>query len=198
MIRIIFATGNEGKLKEVKKILPSDKYEVVSMREAGYDFEIEETGTTFLENAYQKARSVALASGQIAMADDSGLMIDAMDGGPGVYSARFLGHDTPYSEKNRIILEMLSDVPEEKRGARYVCAIVTVFPDGRVIEKEETLEGRIAYEKAGTNGFGYDPIFYVPEQGRTTAQMTPEEKHAISHRGKALRAMAAALEKEMG
>ncbi len=194
-MKIIFATGNEGKLKEVRQILPPDRYEIVSMKEAGYDLSIEETGTTFAENSLLKARAVTLASGQIAMADDSGLVIDAFGGKPGIYSARFLGHDTPYPEKNRQILEMLAEVPEEKRSARYVCAITCVFPDGRVIEKEETLEGRIAWAAAGENGFGYDPIFFVPEKGCTTAQMSPEEKHAISHRGKALREMAAALEK---
>ncbi len=186
---LIAATANQEKLREMREILGTLGFDVVSMKEAGYDLEIEENGTTFAENAYLKARALVLASGKMAIADDSGLMIDALDGMPGVYSARYLGHDTPYTIKNAKILEMLRDVPEERRGARYVCAISCVFPDGRHLLAEKTFEGRIAYKAAGENGFGYDPIFYVPEAGKTAAQMLPEEKHAISHRGKALREM---------
>ena len=195
MKRIVFATGNRDKLKEIREIAAKFGMEVVSMKDAGYDMEIEENGTTFAENALLKARAICLASGEITMADDSGLVVDAMDGMPGVQSARFMGHDTSYRIKNARIIENLKDVPDEKRTARYVCAIVTVFPDGRILTAEETFEGKIAYEERGENGFGYDPIFYVPEAGKTAAEMTPEEKHAISHRGKALRAMEAQLAK---
>ena len=193
MDRIILATGNKDKLKEVREILGKKSVSVVSMKEAGFDQEIEENGSTFAENAVIKAKAVCAASGETAMADDSGLVIDALGGMPGIYSARYLGHETPYPEKNAKILAMLSDVPEEKRTARYVCAIACVFPDGRTLLAEETMEGRIAREPAGSNGFGYDPIFYVPEAGKTAAEMSPEEKHAVSHRGKALRKMEALL-----
>ncbi len=199
MDRIILATGNKDKLKEVREILGKKSVSVVSMKEAGFDQEIEENGSTFAENAVIKAKAVCAASGETAMADDSGLVIDALGGMPGIYSARYLGHETPYPEKNAKILAMLSDVPEEKRTARYVCAIACVFPDGRTLLAEETMEGRIAREPAGSNGFGYDPIFYVPEAGKTAAEMSPEEKHAVSHRGKALRKMEALLgERETG
>ena len=199
MDRIILATGNKDKLKEVREILGKKSVSVVSMKEAGFDQEIEENGSTFAENAVIKAKAVCAASGETAMADDSGLVIDALGGMPGIYSARYLGHETPYPEKNAKILAMLSDVPEEKRTARYVCAIACVFPDGRTLLAEETMEGRIAREPAGSNGFGYDPIFYVPEAGKTAAEMSPEEKHAVSHRGKALRKMEALLaEREPG
>ncbi len=199
MDRIILATGNKDKLKEVREILGKKSVSVVSMKEAGFDQEIEENGSTFAENAVIKAKAVCAASGETAMADDSGLVIDALGGMPGIYSARYLGHETPYPEKNAKILAMLSDVPEEKRTARYVCAIACVFPDGRTLLAEETMEGRIAQEPAGSNGFGYDPIFYVPEAGKTAAEMSPEEKHAVSHRGKALRKMEALLgERETG
>ena len=186
---IIAATGNADKMREFREILAGHLFDVISMKEAGYDLDIEENGTTFAENAVIKARTVALASGEAALADDSGLVIDALDGMPGILSARYLGHETPYSVKNAKILEMLADVPEEKRTARYVCAIACVFPDGKTLLTEQTFEGRIAFAPAGENGFGYDPIFYVPEAGKTAAELSSEEKHAMSHRGKALREM---------
>ena len=194
MKRIIFATGNRDKLKEIREIAAKFGFEVVSMKDAGYELEIEENGTTFAENALIKARAICLASHEITMADDSGIIIDAMNGEPGVQSARFMGRDTSYRIKNAAIIRNLDGVPDEKRSARYVCAIATVFPDGRTLECEDTFEGRIAYEEAGSNGFGYDPIFYVPEFGKTAAQMTPEEKNAVSHRGKALRKMETMLQ----
>lgn len=189
MERIIFATGNEGKLREIREILSDLPYEVVSLKEAGIRTDIEENGSTFLENALIKARAVRDASGSITMADDSGLVVDAMDGAPGIYSARWLGEETSYRIKNAEILRRLEGVPDEKRSARFVCAAVCVFPDGRELSSVQTFEGRIGYEEKGTNGFGYDPVFYVPEKQCYSAELAPEEKNAISHRGKALRDM---------
>ncbi len=188
---IIFATKNEGKLKEIRRILGECQIRVLSMGEAGIDPPIDENGSTFKENALIKARTVALAAGLPAMADDSGLVIDALGGEPGIYSARYLGEDTSYEIKNRILLERMEGTQEEKRSARFVCAAVLCLPEtGDCLCTEGVMEGRIAYEAAGENGFGYDPIFYLPSRGCTSAQLTPEEKNEISHRGKALRAMA--------
>ena len=186
---IIFATGNEDKLREIRMILEGSGITVRSMKEAGVRTDIREDGETFEENALIKARSVSEASGMIAMADDSGLEVDYLDKAPGVYSARFLGEDTSYDIKNSWILDRLSDVPDPERTARFVCAIACVFPDGRELICRETMEGRIGYRIEGENGFGYDPIFYLPEYGCTSAQLAPEQKNEISHRGKALRKM---------
>lgn len=194
MTRIIFATGNKDKLREIGEILDNEDLEIVSMKDAGFDMDIEENGTTFAENALIKARTIAKASGCLTLADDSGLEIDAMDKQPGIYSARFLGHDTDYDHKNNYILDKLKDVPEEKRTARYVCAVAAVWPDGREEAVTETFEGRIGYEQRGNGGFGYDPIFWVPEYNKSAAEMTPDEKNSMSHRGKALRAMKKILE----
>ena len=191
--KIIFATGNSDKLKEIRMILKDSDYEIVSMKEAGIDLTIVEDGETFEENALIKARAVSAASGAIAMADDSGLEIDCLGKAPGVHSARFMGEHTSYDVKNAAILEKLSSVPDEERTARFVCAIATVFPDGKQLVCRETMEGRIAREVEGKNGFGYDPIFFLPEYGCTSASLTPEEKNRISHRGKALRTMCALL-----
>ena len=189
MQTIIFATGNEGKLKEIRMILQDAPFRVLSMKEAGLHPDIEENGMTFAQNALIKARAVMEMSGQIAMADDSGLVIDYLDGAPGVYSARYMGEDTPYDVKNRALINALAGVPDEKRSARFVCSIACVFPDGSVLTSEGVMEGRIGYEIAGENGFGYDPVFYLPEYGCTSAQISPDEKNSISHRGKALRLM---------
>ena len=161
----------------------------MSMKEAGINADIEENGTTFEENAIIKARVVAKETGEIVLADDSGLEIDYLNKEPGVYSARYAGEDTPYSIKNQMLLERLQGVEKEKRTARFVCAIAAALPDGRVITTRGTIEGYIGYEPAGENGFGYDPIFYVPEYECSTAQLTMEQKNELSHRGKALRAM---------
>lgn len=189
--RIVFATGNAGKIKEIKEILGDLNREVVSMKDAGIQVEIEENGTTYEENALIKARAVAAraAKDDIVMADDSGLEIDYLNKEPGIFSARYLGEETSYRIKNRNLIERLDGVPDENRTARFVCAIAAVFPDGREITVRGVIEGRIAYEEKGSGGFGYDPIFYVPELGKTTAQLTEEEKNAVSHRGLALRAM---------
>ena len=189
-MRIVFATGNAGKVREVKAILADLNMEVLSMKEAGVYAEAEENGTTFAENAMIKAKDIAAkVSDAIVMADDSGLVVDALNGEPGIYSARYLGEDTPYSIKNANIIERLEGIPVEGRSARFVCAIAAVLPDGRVLSTEGTIEGYIGYEERGNGGFGYDPIFMVPEYGCSTAELSAEAKNAISHRGKALNAM---------
>ncbi len=190
MKKIIFATGNEDKMKEIRMILADSGYEILSMKQAGIDIDIVEDGKTFEENAIIKATAISKvkeAEGCIVLADDSGLEIDYLGGKPGIYSARYEGVDTPYEIKNRIILDRLKDVPDEERTARFVCAIAIAYPDGKVDTRRGTIEGRIAYEPAGENGFGYDPIFYVPSLGKTTAELDPEEKNKLSHRGNALR-----------
>ncbi|MBD5473152.1 MAG: RdgB/HAM1 family non-canonical purine NTP pyrophosphatase [Lachnospiraceae bacterium] len=200
MQKIIFATGNAGKMREIKMILSNlmiggEPVEILSMKEAGVTADIVEDGKSFLENAKIKAKAVAeCVPGAIVLADDSGLEIDYLNKEPGIYSARYLGEDTPYTIKNQNLIDRLSGVPDEQRTARFVCAIACVLPDGTVLHSEETIEGRIGYEEKGENGFGYDPIFQVPEYGRSTAELTNEEKNSISHRGKALRAMKEQLE----
>lgn len=191
--RVVFATGNEGKMREIRAILDGLGMEVVSMGEAGFTDEIAEDGTTFEENAAIKARAVWEKTGGIVLADDSGLEIDALDGEPGVYSARYLG-DASYEVKNRTLIGRLDGVPDEKRTARFVCVIAAVFPDGSLREAKGTMEGIIAREPAGDGGFGYDPILYLPEYGVTSAQLSMEEKNKISHRGKALRRVREMLE----
>ncbi len=190
MNRIIFATGNAGKMREVKAILADLNMEVLSMKEAGVTAEAEENGTTFTENAIIKAKDIAVkVPDAIVMADDSGLVVDALHGEPGIYSARYLGEDTPYSVKNAAIISRLEGLAVEKRSARFVCAIAAVLPDGKVLTTQETIEGYIGWEERGEGGFGYDPIFMVPELGCSTAELSAEAKNAISHRGKALKAM---------
>lgn len=187
--KIVFATGNVGKVKEIRMILADLGMEVLSMKEAGIRLDIEEDGTTYEENALIKARAVAAHTDAIVMADDSGLEVDALNKEPGVYSARYLGEDTPYSIKNAEIIKRLEGLEGEQRSARFVCAIATVFPDKSEVTTRATIEGQIGFEEKGTNGFGYDPIFYVPEFGKTTAELTEEEKNQVSHRGKALELM---------
>ncbi len=194
MNRIIFATGNAGKMREIREILGDLDYEILSIKEAGIASDPEENGTTFEENALIKARDAALkckAAGMdaVVLADDSGLVIDAMPDELGVKSARFMGHDTSYDIKNAEILKRMQDVPEDKRAARFVCAIAAVFPDGTEKTTRGVMEGRVAYAPSGNGGFGYDPIFFLPEYGKTSSDITEEEKNAISHRGQALRLM---------
>lgn len=189
MKRIIFATSNEGKMKEIRMILADKNIEVVSLKEAGITVDIEETGTTFEENAIIKAKAIMELTGEIVLSDDSGLEVDYMDKAPGVYSARFMGEDTSYDIKNQYIIDQLKAAKEEERTARFVCVIACAFPSGEIITKRGTIEGVIAHEIVGANGFGYDPIFYIPEYGCTTAELNPEQKNEISHRGKALKAM---------
>ena len=177
-------------MREIRAILADTYPEILSMREAGIETDAVEDGKTYEENALIKARAVAAgASGELVLADDSGLEIDYLGKEPGVYSARYLGEDTPYSVKNAELIRRLEGVPEEERTARFVCAIAAVLPDGRELTVRAAIEGRIGYEERGVNGFGYDPIFYVPEFGKTTAELTEEEKNQVSHRGRALRRM---------
>lgn len=191
---MIFATGNMGKMKEIKAILGDIGEEILSMKEAGIDMDIVEDGSTFEENAIIKAKAVMERTGQLALADDSGLEIDALNKEPGIYSARYMGEDTPYEIKNSNLIERMKGVKGKERSARFVCVIAAAFPDGEIITTRGTIEGVIAEEPAGENGFGYDPIVYVPEYGMTTGQMDPDAKNAISHRGKALTAMKKILE----
>ncbi len=196
MERLIFATGNEGKMREIRDILADTYPEILSMKEAGIRTDIMEDGKTYEENAMIKARAVAEAApGELVLADDSGLEIDYLGKEPGIYSARYLGEDTSYRVKNADLIRRLEGVPDEQRTARFVCAIAAVLPDGRELAVRATIEGRIDYEEKGNNGFGYDPIFYVPEFGKTTAELTEEEKNLVSHRGKALRLMKEELKK---
>lgn len=185
-MKIIFATGNQGKMKEVKMILSDLGYEILSMKEAGIDIDIVEDGKTFEENAMIKAQAIAKLQNAIVLADDSGLEVDYLNKEPGIHSSRYLGEDTPYEEKNRQIMERLEGVEQEKRTARFVCAIAGVMPDGKTFTTRAAIEGYIGTEAKGSNGFGYDPIFYVPEYNCTTAELTLEQKNKISHRGKAL------------
>lgn len=189
MKKIIFATGNEGKMKEIRDILSDLDVEVLSMKEAGINMDIVEDGTTFEENAIIKAKTICELCGEITLADDSGLEIDYLNKEPGVYSARYMGEDTSYRIKNANLIERLEGVPDEKRTARFVCAVAAAFPGGSVKTVRETMEGCIGYEEKGENGFGYDPIFFLPEYGCTSAELSMEEKNKISHRGKALRAI---------
>lgn len=200
MPRMIFATGNQNKMREIREIMKGfriadEAVEILSMKEAGIAADIVEDGSSFTENACIKAKAVAaLAPGDLVMADDSGLVIDALNGEPGIYSARYLGEDTSYRIKNADLIGRLAGVPDEKRSARFVCAIAAVMPDGKLLTTEGIIEGRIGYEERGTNGFGYDPIFLVPPYVQTSAELTEEEKNAVSHRGRALRSMREMIE----
>lgn len=193
MKSIILASNNKDKVKEVKEILKG--YDIISMKEAGIDVDIEENGTTFEENALIKARAIMKLTGQITMADDSGLEIDYLNKAPGVYSARFMGHDTSYDIKNKALIQKLEGVKGSDRSGRFVCAIAVCFPDGREIVKRGTMEGLIAEEIKGDNGFGYDQIVYLPEYGKTSGELAPEEKNKISHRGKVLALIKEELDK---
>ena len=192
-MRLIFATGNQNKMREIREILGHDKLEIFSMKELGLHSDADENGSTFAENAMIKAKDVFeklnQKSNTIVMADDSGLEIDALNGEPGIYSARYMGEDTSYHIKNAELVRRLTGIPDEKRTARFRCAIAAVLPDGSELVTEGTIEGKIGYEERGSNGFGYDPIFYLPDMSCSTAELSPEDKNAISHRGNALRAM---------
>ena len=193
--KIVFATGNKGKVKEIQMILADLGVEVTTMKEEGIFVDVEENGTTYEENAMIKAREVAKYTDAIVIADDSGLEIDYLNKEPGIYSARYMGEDTSYRIKNNNLIDRLTGIPDEKRTARFVCAIAAVLPDGRELTTTGVIEGRIGYEERGENGFGYDPIFYVPEFGKTTAELTEEEKNMVSHRGRALKIMKEELKK---
>ncbi len=187
MKKVIFATGNEGKMKEIREILGDLDIELLSLKDAGIKADIVEDGKTFEENAEIKAKAICQLTGEIVLADDSGLEIDYLNKEPGIYSARYMGEDTSYRIKNASLIERLEGVPDEQRTARFVCAIAAAFPDGTMKTVRAAMEGRIGYEEKGENGFGYDPIFYLPEYDCTSAELSMEEKNKISHRGKALR-----------
>ena len=193
MKKIIFATSNEGKMREIREIMRDMDIELLSLKDAGLNPDIEENGKSFEENAIIKAKQVMELTGEIVLADDSGLEVDYLGKAPGIYSARFLGEDTSYDIKNQYIIDKLANAKGGERSARFVCVIACAFPDGKIITSKGTIEGYIAGQISGRNGFGYDPIFYVPEYNCTTAEMSPELKNEISHRGKALRDMKAKL-----
>ena len=195
MKRIIFATGNEGKMREIRMILGDLGIELLSLKDAGIDADVKEDGKTFEENAVIKAREIMKLTGEIVMADDSGLEVDALDKEPGIYSARYMGYDTSYHIKNQNIIDRLEGKQGAERSARFVCAIAAAFPDGRILTTRATMEGEIGYEEKGENGFGYDPIFYLPEYGCYSGELPLEEKNKLSHRGKALRLMKEELKK---
>ena len=197
MTEIVFATQNPGKAREVAMMFADMDVCVKTLKETGIEAAIVENGSTFMENARIKAETIARHTDKIVLADDSGLVIDYLNGEPGIYSARYMGEDTSYDIKNQNILERMKDAPEQLRSARFVCAMAAVMPDGEVIETEGVMEGIIGYEIAGENGFGYDPIFYLPEFKASSAEITPEEKNAVSHRGKALRLMQGELQKRI-
>lgn len=192
--KLLFATGNQGKVNEIRQIL-GDEYEVFSMKEMNVNVDIVEDGKTFEENAIIKAKAVMEATGEMTLADDSGFEVDCLNREPGIYSARYMGEDTPYDIKNAELIRRCEGVPDSERNARFVCVIACAYPDGTVDTATGIIEGKIAHEPKGEHGFGYDPIFYLPERGCTTAEMLPEEKNKISHRGIAIRKMAEILKK---
>ena len=195
--RIVFATGNEGKMKEIRLLLADLGMEILSMKEAGADPEIVEDGKTFGENAEIKAKAVWAETGGIVLADDSGLVVDCLNGEPGIYSARYMGEDTSYEIKNQAIISRVNEAAGDDRSARFVCNIAAVLPDGRTLTSRGTIEGIIGREERGGGGFGYDPIFFLPEYGCSTAELSMEQKNEISHRGKALREMKEKLRREL-
>ncbi len=191
---LVAATGNMGKMKEFRRILPT--FEILSMQEAGFSEEIEETGKTFEENALIKARTVMKATGHAAFADDSGLTVDALHGAPGIYSARYAGEDATDAQRMEKLLEELRDVPEEERGAAFVCVIAYVSPDGEEKTFRGECKGKIDFAPRGENGFGYDPVFLIPAYGKTFGELSPEEKNKISHRARALALFKDSMEKK--
>ena len=189
MKKIIFATTNQGKVKEVKMILQDLGVEILSLKDINIEIDIEENGSTFEENAIIKASVISKVTNEIVLADDSGLEVDYLDKAPGILSARYMGEDTSYDIKNQAIIDQLAEAKGTERSARFVCAIACVMPNGETYTTRATIEGEIGYKMEGTEGFGYDPIFYVPEFQCTTAQLSSEQKNKISHRGKALEEM---------
>lgn len=198
MAKFVVATKNKGKLKEIAEILKGLPYEVISMEEMGISNDIEEYGTTFEENALIKAKEIAALTGELVMADDSGLEVDSLNGAPGIYSARYAGEGASDADRNRKLLTELKNVPQEKRSARFVAAIAVVFPDGRNFAVRGVCEGVIGVEPKGDHGFGYDPLFFMPEYGVTIAEMEPEQKNKVSHRANALRQMLERLKRMEG
>ena len=204
MDTIIFATGNKNKMIEIRMILADLGCRILSQKEAGIQADVVEDGQTFEENALIKATTIADIARKmpeyknaVVLADDSGLEIDALNKEPGIYSARYMGEDTSYDIKNQALIDRLEGVPDEKRTARFVCAIAAALPDGSTEVVRGTMEGRIGYEIAGENGFGYDPIFYLPQFGCSSAELEPEKKNDLSHRGEGLRKMRKVLEEKL-
>ena len=204
MDTIIFATGNKNKMIEIRMILADLGCKILSQKEAGIQADVVEDGQTFEENALIKATTIADIARKmpeyknaVVLADDSGLEIDALNKEPGIYSARYMGEDTSYDIKNQALIDRLEGVPDEKRTARFVCAIAAALPDGSTEVVRGTMEGRIGYEITGENGFGYDPIFYLPQFGCSSAELEPEKKNELSHRGEGLRTMRKVLEKKL-
>lgn len=204
MDTIIFATGNKNKMIEIRMILADLGCKILSQKEAGIQADVVEDGQTFEENALIKATTIADIARKmpeyknaVVLADDSGLEIDALNKEPGIYSARYMGEDTSYDIKNQALIDRLEGVPDEKRTARFVCAIAAALPDGSTEVVRGTMEGRIGYEITGENGFGYDPIFYLPQFGCSSAELEPEKKNELSHRGKGLRKMRKVLEEKL-
>ena len=191
-MKLIIASNNKDKIIEIKAILSEFFDDIVSLREAGIEHETVEDGISFMQNARKKATEIAELSGCCSIADDSGICVDALGGAPGIFSARFCGHHGDDAENNRMLLEKMKDKPD--RRAHYTCAIALAFPDGQIIEAEDYFYGEIAYDEKGENGFGYDPLFYLPEYGCTSAQISPEEKNRISHRAKALKSLVKKLQ----
>ncbi len=204
MDTIIFATGNKNKMIEIRQILADLGCKILSQKEAGIQADVVEDGQTFEENALIKATTIADIARKmpeyknaVVLADDSGLEIDALNKEPGIYSARYMGEDTSYDIKNQALIDRLEGVPDEKRTARFVCAIAAALPDGSTEVVRGTMEGRIGYEITGENGFGYDPIFYLPQFGCSSAELEPEKKNELSHRGEGLRKMRKVLEEKL-
>ena len=204
MDTIIFATGNKNKMIEIRMILADLGCKILSQKEAGIQADVVEDGQTFEENALIKATTIADIARKmpeyknaVVLADDSGLEIDALNKEPGIYSARYMGEDTSYDIKNQALIDRLEGVPDEKRTARFVCAIAAALPDGSTEVVRGTMEGRIGYEITGENGFGYDPIFYLPQFGCSSAELEPENKNELSHRGEGLRKMRKVLEEKL-
>ena len=204
MDTIIFATGNKNKMIEIRMILADLGCKILSQKEAGIQADVVEDGQTFEENALIKATTIADIARKmpeyknaVVLADDSGLEIDALNKEPGIYSARYMGEDTSYDIKNQAVIDRLEGVPDEKRTARFVCAIAAALPDGSTEVVRGTMEGRIGYEITGGNGFGYDPIFYLPQFGCSSAELEPEKKNELSHRGEGLRKMRKVLEEKL-
>ena len=204
MDTIIFATGNKNKMIEIRMILADLGCKILSQKEAGIQADVVEDGQTFEENALIKATTIADIARKmpeyknaVVLADDSGLEIDALNKEPGIYSARYMGEDTSYDIKNQALIDRLEGVPDEKRTARFVCTIAAALPDGSTEVVRGTMEGRIGYEITGENGFGYDPIFYLPQFGCSSAELEPEKKNELSHRGEGLRKMRKVLEKKL-
>ncbi|MFA6941390.1 MAG: XTP/dITP diphosphatase [Clostridiaceae bacterium] len=193
-MKLIVASNNQHKISEIKKILEKLDMDVVSLKDAGIDIEVEEDGKTFEENAYKKAKEVFdIVKDAYVLADDTGLMVDAINGAPGVYSARFSGEGATYEKNNAKLLDLLKDAADKDRGAKFVCVIVLIMGDSRIVKVRGEIEGRILREPRGENGFGYDPLFYVEELGKTFAEMSDEEKNSVSHRGRALEKLREAL-----